>query len=185
VYRVPGRGTFAQSNRDGYVRQVGSVDDLMGLADDTFMRVTAPIARKVDLISAGRLRLSSDVVYELSFVRVHEDVVFCTTTVYLPTTVGKLVAEMPEFAEKDSVSTVTIIGQIDVQLSRPIAQAQQSITAVGAGADVAEQLGCSVGEPVLRVDRLYLDTDGECVELAISHFLPELYSYRISLLRHG
>ena len=43
----------------------------------------------------------------------------------------------------------------------------------------------SVGHPVLRVDRLYLDTDGECVELAISHFLPEHYSYRISLLRNG
>jgi len=185
VYRVPGRGTFAQSNSDGYVRQVGSVDDLMGLADDTLMKVTAPIARKVDLISASRLRLSSDVVYELSFIRVHEDVTFCTTTVYLPTSVGKLVAEVPEFAEKGNVSTLTIIGQIDLKLSRPIAQAQQSITAVGADTDVAAELGCSVGHPVLRVDRLYLDTDGECVELAISHFLPEHYSYRISLLRNG
>jgi len=28
VYRVPGRGTFARGRSDGYIRQVGSVDDL-------------------------------------------------------------------------------------------------------------------------------------------------------------
>ncbi|MCU1642930.1 MAG: putative GntR family transcriptional regulator, partial [Nocardia sp.] len=37
VYRVPGRGTFTQTAHSGYVRQVGSIDDLMGLSEDTRM----------------------------------------------------------------------------------------------------------------------------------------------------
>jgi GntR family transcriptional regulator len=184
VYRVPGRGTFAQSTADGYVRQVGSVDDLMGLADDTSMRVTSRLTRKVDLISASRLRLASDAVFEVRFVRTHEGVVFCTTTVCLPPAVGRLLADVPEFGDEGSVSTLTIIGQLDSRLPRPIAEAQQSITAATASIEVATQLGCEPEHPVLRIDRLYLDTEGGCVELATSHFLPEHYSYRIRLLRN-
>jgi hypothetical protein len=42
---------------DGCAPQVGTVDDLMGLADDTVMDVVSPPKRKVDLTSARRLRL--------------------------------------------------------------------------------------------------------------------------------
>jgi DNA-binding GntR family transcriptional regulator len=184
VYRVPGRGTFAQASTSGYVRQVGSVDDLMGLAEDTSMQVVSPLARKVDLISASRLRLPADAVYEMSFVRMHEGVIFCATTVYLPPAVGKLLADVPDLAKKGSVSTFTIIGQLDLRLPKPIAEAQQSITVAAASAAVAAQLRCEPGHSVMRIDRLYLDTEGDCVELATSYFLPEHYSYRIRLLRN-
>jgi DNA-binding GntR family transcriptional regulator len=30
--------------------------------------------------------------------------------------------------------------------------------------------------PLLRIDRMYFDTEGEPVELAISHFHPDRYS---------
>jgi GntR family transcriptional regulator len=36
---------------------------------------------------------------------------------------------------------------------------------------------------LLRIDRLYLDASGTAAELAVSHFLPELYSYRTNLRR--
>lgn len=185
VYRIPGRGTFAKRGRDGYVRQVGSVDDLMGLSEDTSMEVIRPLARRVDLISAGRLRLASDVVHEMEFVRIHDGVRFCTTTVALPPQVAKLLASVEELTTVGTVSTMTILGLLESKLDAPIAEAQQSITVDRASEADAAILGCESGHPTLRIDRLYLDTNGQGVELAISHFLPEQYSYRISLRRNS
>lgn len=185
VYRVAGRGTFAQSASDGYVRQVGSVDDLMGLSDDTSMEVLDPLARRVDLINASRLRLSSDAVFCLQFARTHDGIRFCVTKVFLPPHVGKELLKYDELTTGGAKSKLTVIGLIDANLADPIAEAQQSITVESAGSSEAEYLGCDVGHPLLRIDRLYLDTNGQVVELATSHFLPEHYSYRISLRRNS
>ena len=185
VYRVPGRGTFAQRERSGYVRQVGSVDDLMGLSDDTAMRIVRPLTRKMNLVAAGRLRLTSDIVYEMQFVRFHDGAPFCVTTVSLPQAAAKSLSAVKELHTVGAESTLTVIGLLDARLEFPIAEAQQSITVECVDKDVASALGCPVGHATLRVDRIYLDTNGNGVELATSHFLPEQYSYRISLQRNG
>src|SRR5262249_25523839 len=39
VYRVPGRGTFATEPDGRYLRQLGSIEDLMNLSTDTTMEV--------------------------------------------------------------------------------------------------------------------------------------------------
>lgn len=36
---------------------------------------------------------------------------------------------------------------------------------------------------MLRVDRLYSDATGQVVDLSISYFLPEHYTYRVTLRR--
>jgi len=183
VYRVPGRGTFARNSRVGYVRQVDSVDDLMGLSDDTDMTLIDPLERRIDLVSASRLRLQADVVFTARFVRAHEGAVFCATTVHLPPHLGKGLIGVRELAEPGITSRITVIGILEQTASIPIAEAQQSITVEAADSRTAELLGCEVDHPLLRIDRLYLDPDGHGIELAISHFLPERYSYRISLHR--
>jgi DNA-binding GntR family transcriptional regulator len=185
VYRVPGRGTFAQPDRRGYMRQVGSVDDLMGLSSDTAMRVIRPLTRKIDLVAAGRLRVASDIVYEMQFVRLHEGTPFCLTSVCLPQVAAKCLATVKELHTVAAESTLTLIALLDARLECPIAEAQQSITVESADGETAAALGCPVGHATLRVDRVYLDTNGDGVELATSYFLPEQYSYRISLRRSG
>ncbi len=183
VYRVPGRGTFAQTRPDGYVRRVGSIDDLMGLSEDTTMEVIKPLARRVDLMSAGRLRQLSDVVYTLEFVRIHEGDRFCLTKVYLPIAVGKVLRDVDALRSEGVGGNLTIIGLLDDRLPNQIAEAQQSITVECISQAEATHLGCAPGHPMLRIDRLYQDTIGQCVELATSLFLPEHYSYRIGLRR--
>lgn len=183
VYRVRGRGTFAAQDSGGYVRQVGTVDDLMGLSEDTAMQVVEPLHRKVDPISAGRLRTPSDLIHELRFVRMHDGVRFCATTVHLPPDVARVLADVEELHTVDRVSTLTVIGLLDERLPFPITEAQQSITLDEISAADARSLGGEPGRPSLRIDRLYLDTNGDAVELAVSHFLPEHYSYRVRLLR--
>ncbi|GAA4882538.1 GntR family transcriptional regulator [Saccharopolyspora cebuensis] len=184
VHRVPGRGTFAAPREEQYLRQFGSVDDLMGLSIDTTMQLVAPLRRQVDLDAAGRLRLGSDSVHTLSFLRLHEDVPFCLTTVYLPPVVGKLVERVPELTEVGARSRVTIIGLLDGRLDDPIAEAEQSITVGRATAALSEHLDCEAGRALLRIDRMYHSSRGVPVELAVSHFLPEHYSYRVRLKRN-
>ncbi|MFJ6080395.1 UTRA domain-containing protein [Streptomyces sp. NPDC092369] len=53
------------------------------------------------------------------------------------------------------------------------------MTVAEATAEIAEHLGCVPGRPLLRIDRVHRTAAGRVVEPAISHFLPEHYSYRV------
>ncbi len=88
----------------------------------------------------------------------------------------------PELAD-GAVGRQTVIGVIEPHLDQPITEAAQSITVAPADAAVADAVGCAVGHPMLRVDRLYSDADGRPVEFSVSHFLPEQYTYRVTLRR--
>lgn len=182
VHRVPGRGTFAAPRHGQYLRQFGSVEDLMGLALDTTLEVIEPLRRQVDIDAAARLRLDSDVVYRMLFRRLHNDVPFCLTTVYLRPDVGAQLAGLPSLGA-GAVSEATIIGLIDAHTTFSVAEAEQSITAAAASDLTCRHLGCAPEAPLLRTDRTYLVADGQPVELAISYFLPEHYSYRVRLRR--
>ncbi|MET8654645.1 MULTISPECIES: GntR family transcriptional regulator [Nocardia] len=182
VYRVPGRGSFAAADSGRYLRRLGSIEDLMSLSLDTVMQIVTPMRRRVDIDAASRLRLDSDIQYSLTFRRLHDEVPFVLTSLHLTPHSAKLLAEVPEL-QAGAVSTATVIGLLDPRLASPIAEAEQSITVAPANAEVADALGCPVGHPMLRVDRLYSNDLGEPVELSISHFLPEHYTYRVTLGR--
>ena len=55
----------------------------------------------------------------------------------------------------------------------------------GAPASAAAHLGCDPGQPLLRIDRLYFDAEDAPVELAVSYFDPEHYSYRVKIRRRS
>ena len=184
VHRVRGRGTFPARAEGRYLRQFGSIEDLMALSQDTRMRVLRPLRRRVDIDAAGRLRLGSDTVYSVDFLREHDGQPFCVTTGHLPPWAGELLEDAEELAAEGTSSPVTVIGLLDQRLEHPISEAEQSVTAVGAGVTATRDLGCEEGRPLLRVDRTYLDLQGDAVELATSYFLPEHYSYRVRLRRH-
>jgi GntR family transcriptional regulator len=184
VYRVRGRGTFATPGGGKYLRQFGSVDDLMGLSEDTLFELLVPPRRGVDIQAASRLRLDSDAITSLTFRRLHDDVPFCVTTVYLPPDIGRRLTDVPELFESAPRSHVTIIGLLDSRLERPIAEADQSISVSAASEPVAAALSCDPGDALLRIDRIYLDTAGQPVELATSYFVPDRYTYRVRLRRN-
>lgn len=187
VYRVPGRGTYArQAGR--YLRQLGSIEDLMNLSQDTTMEVLGGLTRRVDVDAASRLRLDDDVVHTVVLRRVHgapgEGVPFVCTTVHLPDTVAAMVRGL-DALRTGAAGPHTVIGLLEPHLDSPIDQAAQSITVAPADATVAAAVGCPPGHPMLRVDRLYSDMSGRPVELSVSHFLPEQYTYRVTLRRSG
>jgi DNA-binding GntR family transcriptional regulator len=185
VHRVPGRGTFAAPRDGQHLRQFGSIDDLMGLSLDTQLEILRPLRRQVSIDAASRLRLDSDSVHTVVFRRLHNGEPFCHTAVYLHPAAGTLLGGIPELAEIGAISDATIIGLLDTRLPAPIAEAEQSVTAAAADDTLAAALGCPAGAPLLRVDRIYFTTDRQPVELAINHFLPEQYSYRVKLRRNA
>jgi GntR family transcriptional regulator len=184
VYRVPGRGTYASESGRRYLRQLGSIEDLMSLSDDTTMEVLHGLRRRVDVDAASRLRLDDDIVYSVVFRRLHDGVPFVSTTVHLVPLVAHPVLGSAELVD-GAVGTNTVIGLLEPLLAEPIAEAEQSITVAAADETVAGAVGCTPGHPMLRVDRLYSDTGGRPVELSVSHFLPEQYTYRVTLRRSG
>jgi len=167
VYRVPGRGTYA-SEPGRYLRQLGSIEDLMSLSDDTTMEVLAGLRRRVDVDAASRLRLDDDVVYTVVFRRLHDGVPFVSTTVHLVPSAAQPVLASLALAD-GAVGTHTVIGLLEPHLLEPIAEAAQSITVAPAEDLVAGAVGCEAGHPMLRVDRLYSDVSGRPVELSVSH----------------
>jgi DNA-binding GntR family transcriptional regulator len=156
----------------------------MSLSDDTTMEVLSGLRRRVDLDAASRLRLDDDIVYTVVFRRLHDGVPFVMTTVHLVPAVASAVLTSPGMTD-GAVGTQTVIGLLEPHLIEPIAEAAQSITVASADDDVADAVSCATGHPMLRVDRLYSDTSGRPVELSVSHFLPEQYTYRVTLRRSG
>src|SRR5690349_15974788 len=128
VYRVPGRGTYA-SEPGRYLRQLGSIEDLMSLSDDTTMEVLSGLRRRVDVEAASRLRLDDDVVYSVVFRRLHDGIAFVATTVHL---VPSAAAPVLESLTDGSVGTHTVIGLLEPHLADPIVEAAQSITVASA-----------------------------------------------------
>jgi DNA-binding GntR family transcriptional regulator len=185
VYRVRGRGTFtATGSRHGsYLRSFGTIDDLLALSVDTELEVIRPLELGADVVAAGRLQLSSDDVMAATFRRLHEGVVFSVTTVYLPVEVGKGISAAALLSSVGFHSRETVIDLIERNTSVSIVGAHQSINAVRLPADLSSSLECEAGEPVLRIDRIYFDRNGTNVELAVSHFNPLRYSYRLEMRR--
>lgn len=183
VYRVRGRGTFATPHRRGaYLRSHGSIHELLALSLDTELEVVRPVERRSDLDAAGRLQLESDEVFTLLIRRLHQGVPFSLSTVSVPVQVGHACGIETLVAAGLRAAT-TIIGLIDESPAGPIAGAHQSATVVRMPDDLAALIDCTPGQAVLRVDRLYYNRDGLPVELAINHFNPDRYSYRLELRR--
>ena len=170
VYRVPGRGTYASEPGRRYLRQLGSIEDLMSLSDDTTMEVLAGLRRRVDVDAASRLRLDDDVVYSVVFRRLHDGVPFVSTTVHLVPWAAQPVLASSALAD-GAVGTHTVIGLLEPHLAEPIAEAAQSITVAPADDLVADAVGCRPGHPMLRVDRLYSDVERQA-RRAVGQSLP-------------
>jgi GntR family transcriptional regulator len=184
IYRVPGRGTFAVPGEGKYLRSFGSIEDLMALSEDTELQIVEPLHVLASVDIADHLQAGADTVMAMSFLRLHDELPFCYTRVYLPMTIGCRLRELPEvaaLAEPGARARFTLISLLNRVTEHPIHSAAQNVTAVAADADIARRLGCASGTPVLRIDRLYRDRELTPLELAVNHFHPDRYSYRIQL----
>ena len=105
----------------------------------------------------------------------------------LPPDVGRLLDDVPELQRPRRGSEHTVLGLLDAPAARPpVCDAEQSIT-VGSGAAPrpATRSALAAGHGGAAIDRVYSDGSGRPVELAVSWFHPDHYSYRVRLRRSG
>jgi GntR family transcriptional regulator len=70
------------------------------------------------------------------------------------------------------------------EVSLPLAVGRRIVDcATGVAPDLATLIDCRPDDHALRIDRLYFDAAGRPLELAVSYFNPERYSYRLELRR--
>lgn len=183
VYRVAGRGTFAsKAPRDGrYLRSVGTVEDLEAWTGSA-MEITNPVQLEHDAEMSARLELDSSVVATVRLRRLKDGVPFGLTRVYLSPKLGGALTDSGLLAER---GLGTVIGMLQRLSLTNVSEAEQVISAVPTPEDVAEELGGTAGEPCLKVERTYIDTSGIPVEVAVTHYNPARYDYRISIRRHA
>ena len=184
VFRTRRRGTFGCATPGQYLRSFGTIEDLLALSEDTVLEVIDPLHLKVNVEAASRLQLAGDQVLVATFRRLHEERPFSVTTVYLPLEIGRPLLASNALGTVGHRSPMTVIGSIEQVHHLAILAADQSITATAADRHVARRIECYEGDPVLRIDRLYSDSAGTAVELAISHLNPARYSYRIRIRRN-
>ena len=185
IYRVAGRATYPVAEEDRYVNHFGSVEELMALSLDTECQVVSPLQRKVDVETASRLRLPADEIFAVTLVRLHADIPFCYTSVYLPPRIGQLLTDVDELsspaaqpgdghrADRRAYERIHHRRGAEHQRGRRPRRSPPGTWAA------------SAGEPLLRIDRLYFDAYDTPVELAVSYFDPEHYSYRVKLRRRS
>lgn len=184
IYRVPGRGTFATAGGpDPYLRRLGSVDDLLGLALDTRLEILTPLERGVDVDVASRLRRDDDTVYRLTFRRLHGGDPIGYTAMFLVPEIGEQLTDVAELTTPGATSGTTIIGLIERRHPGLIGSADQSITVGTPPAVAADAIGTAPDERILRIDRIYHDTADVPVELAVNWYHPARYTYRVKLRR--
>lgn len=183
VERIPGRGTFPA--RPGhYRRSFSSIEELLALSIDTELEIVKPLSLDANPEVALSLGLQFDDVLHVGYRRLHQDLPFCYTDVFLPPRLEGYLAGAGFLRQRMARSRTTVLGLLDHGLPHPVAGAKQAVTAVTALRDIAEQIDCREGEPILKITRVHFDADGRPVEQCVNYFNPERYSYTLQLQRH-
>jgi GntR family transcriptional regulator len=181
IYRVAGSGTFVTGRpygRGRYLRTIGSLDEII-VWPETDMEVIDSFRTEVDPAVAQRLQLDYVEVSRAIVRRKFKGVPFVLTNHYVSPILGDKLREnnIPSGGEG------TVIAAAEPFLPRPVAGAQQDITAATVPAMTAEQIGCDPTDAILVIERIYYDNVGELIEYTMSYFNPRRYSYRMELRR--
>ena len=64
-----------------------------------------------------------------------------------------------------------------------VAHAEQTLSASAADARVADALEVPIGSPLIRMNRLSLDSDHRAIEYFVSYYRPDRFEYRMTLSR--
>ena len=183
VTRVRGRGSFPV-RRPPYHRSFGSVAELLALSEDTLMEVVQPLETVVDPEAAGVLGLQYDEVLHLSYRRLHLGEPFSFTEVNVPPQLLQYLQGVDVLHQPMARSQATVLGILDREMPTTVSGSREIATAVAAPLDVAQQIECLEGEPVLRIERVHFGAEGRPVERCINWLNPHRYVYRLQLQRY-
>jgi GntR family transcriptional regulator len=179
LYRHAGRGTFSTpaNGSDPRLRVIGSIDDMMALGDETWLKLISHEAVAVPANIAQALRLPpGSTGTRIVGVRHAEGGPFQHVTVWLPTPIGQALSD-------EDLSKTSLIAAIERHVDVRIKTMEQVADAVLAPRQVAELLQLRPRSPLLMFERTYYADNGEPVEHAVTYQAGRRYPYRVLLAR--
>jgi len=178
VRREVGRGTFVTEARPftGEMAVEGSLDDLISLGMFTSVKLLDIHTVKATRVDAAKLGIEpGDDIVRCSRLRYWHKDPYCHIVVDLPGEIGKRL--------KKGDFKGSILRALEDKLHIQIRDAQQSVRASLADANLAKLLGTQIGAPLLSIDRLVMSVDGTPVEHVRTHYRSDIYSFSIHLHR--
>jgi GntR family transcriptional regulator len=179
LYRHAGRGTFstAAAGTDPRLRVIGSIDDMMALGDETWLKLLSHETIPVPANIAQALRLPpGSKAARIVGVR-HADVgPFQHVTVWVPSPIAAALSD-------EDLSKTSLLSAIERQADVRIKTLEQVADAVLAPRQVAELLQVRPRSPLLLFERTYYASSGEPVEHAVTYQAGRRYPYRVVLAR--
>jgi len=181
VVRFPGKGTFVSENRrETRTWAIGSLDDLVATGLQSTMKllwrrkVTPPerIAEKLGVAPQQK-------VYALRTLREAQGEPFMLTDTYHPPAIANRLKET-DFTDERACYKL-VISIVEEKCGVRVGRARQTMRMERATHDVNRLLGVEPAEPLLVVEREYIDESGELIEVAVARYRTDQYSYVIDL----
>jgi GntR family transcriptional regulator len=176
IYRHAGRGTFATAVvGDPRLRVIGSVDDMLAMADENWFKVVSREFVRMPPNIAQALKLApGSIGYRVIGVRHSEDGPFQHVTAWMPEAIGKGIVH-------DDLSQTSLVGAAERHLGIEVKFMEQVVDAALAPRQVAELLELRPRTPLLLFERTYIAANGDPIEHAVSYQTGRRYPYRVIL----
>jgi GntR family transcriptional regulator len=175
IVRRSGKGTFVAEPSEPVIRAACTIDDLLLGPQESSRRL---ISRKVipaDPISAEHLQIPLGTkVVEFQRLAYMEGTPLIHITLTVPHNIGCHISAK-RLGERTLVQLLT--EGLGIQLSH----VDQWTTASLADTNTATLLGISVGNPILTIERVFLDNTGRPVEFAVNRYPSHPFRHHIRL----
>ena len=179
IVKVAGKGSFVAPERPSQdlTQLQGLAEAMAPLGHVIRNRVLAVRHERADEGVAKRLGLSvGEPVVHLRRVRMVDGEPLSLDLTWLPAAEGERVAQ-GDLVRRD------VFALLEEELGFPLGHADLSIDAVVADADLADELGVTVGHPLLRIERLTHTATGRPIDCETLYCRAERFSWRLRLNR--
>jgi GntR family transcriptional regulator len=176
VDRKQGKGTFVLPVTKKHLGQrfSGSLADLIVEAKRAGVKnVTIDYKASIPQRIADKLQLADTLATVVRRARTIDGYVFAFTKNYIPPRLGELIT----VGELKASGLMTLLESKNIRF----ALARQVIRAELADIEVSSQLTMDIGAPVLFVERLLIDENGQPVQFVQSWYRADLYEFSVTL----
>ena len=180
IRREQGRGTFylGEQRKAAHGKLSGLVESILKYREGAFARLLDKRIVVATPLVAERLRIPGETpVVSINRVGVIDDQPIVYVAAFLPQDIGsRLLNDDHELSQPTAIVSI-----LQDKYGIEIASVQQTIAATLADPDFAEHLGVGVGEPVLEVERTYLNVVGQPVNFSVAFYRTDRYRFEITM----
>lgn len=173
VRRIPGRGTFVTPNAGARATEwtIGSIEEIISSGYRMQYRLlgTRQLRAHEGLAKTLRVAVGTPVT-RITALRLIDREPFFHVTLHLP---RELADQIPRARLREKA----VVALLEDHAGVHVTEAQQWTAASLADREIARYLGLRIGDPVLLVERHFLDETGRVVEVSLDR-------YRTDRLRH-